>query len=176
MAGSYFLCKKFKAMNYYPLALQNEWRYKQKDGSTYWNKVTAVNGDAFTMHNSAANTSSIVKIDGDQVTTDALEAGNFQLWLKNDLQKGESWEIKFRANGLDCILIMTVKETGGSKEVEGTTYHNVAQVEAENKLIVNGNLMPLNFFTQYYYADGVGLIQTTSSAGDIHSLIEYKLQ
>ena len=163
-------------MNYYPLALNNEWKYKQKDGSTYLNKVTAADGDGFTMHNSAANTSSIVKTNGNEITTDALEAGNFQLWLKNDLQQGESWEIKFKANGLDCILIMTVKETGSSKEVEGKTYNNVLLVEAENKIIYNGNLMPLNFFTQYYYADGVGLILTTSSAGDMHSLIEYSLQ
>lgn len=163
-------------MNYYPLALHNEWRYKQKDGSTYLNKVTGANDNGFAMHNSAANTSSGVKINGNQVTTDALEAGNFQQWLTNDLQKGDTWEIKFKANGLDCILIMTVKETGSSREVEGKTYNNVLLIEAENKIMVNGNLMPLNFFTQYYYADGIGLIQTTSSAGDIHSLIAYSLQ
>jgi hypothetical protein len=40
---------------------------------------------------------------------------------------------------------------------------------------MNGNLMALNFFTQYYYADGIGLILTTSSAGDSHALIDYKL-
>jgi hypothetical protein len=163
-------------MNFYPLALNNEWKYKQKDGSTYSNKVTAVNGNEFSMYNSAANSSSIVKIDGDKITTDALESGNFQQWLANDLVTGDSWEIKFKANGLDCILIMTVKDSGTSKEVEGRTYSNVLFIEAENKIIVNGNLMPLNFFTQYYYADGIGLILTTSSAGDLHSLIEYKLQ
>ena len=41
---------------------------------------------------------------------------------------------------------------------------------------MNGSQMALNFFTQYYYAAGVGLILTTSSAGDIHELTEYKLQ
>lgn len=163
-------------MNFYPLALNNEWLYKQKDGSTYTNKVTAVNGNEFSMYNSAANSSSVVKIEGDKITTDALEAGNFQQWLANVLEKGDGWEIKFKANGLDCILIMTVKDSGISKEVAGRTYSNVLFIEAENKIIVNGSLMPLNFFTQYYYADGVGLILTTSSAGDLHSLIEYKLQ
>lgn len=161
--------------NYYPLAAQNEWHYKQKDGSTYTNKVTAVNGNSFTMHNSAANTSSVVKKEGDLITTDALEAGSFVQWLKNDLQKGDCWEIQFKANGLDCILIMTVKETGISKEVEGKTFNNVLFIEAENKIIMNGTVMPLNFFTQYYYCDGVGLVLTTSSAGDIHSLVDYKL-
>jgi hypothetical protein len=156
--------------NYYPLAAANEWTYKQKDGSTSVNKVTGANGNDFTMHNSAANTSSIVRVDGSKISTDALEAGNFQTWLANDLNKGDNWEIKFKANGLDCILIMTVKDTGISKEVEGKTYSNVLFIEAENRIIVNGSVMPLNFFTQYYYSDGTGLILTTSSAGDLHAL------
>lgn len=161
--------------NYYPLAANNEWQYKQKDGSTYHNKVTAANGNEYTMFNSAANSQSVVKTDGNLMSTDALEKDNFQPWLPNDAKKGDSWEVHFKANGLDCILVMTVKETGGTKEVEGKSYQNIIFIEAENKIIVNGNLMPLNFFTQYYYADGVGLILTTSSAGDSHALVEYKL-
>jgi hypothetical protein len=162
-------------MNFYPLAEQNEWQYKQKDGSTYSNRVTGVSGNDFTMHNSAAGTSTIVRREGGLLFTDALEAGNFQLWLDSDLQAGQSWEVKFKANGLDCILVMTVKETGISKEVEGKTYTNIICIEGENKLMMNGNLMALNFFTQYYYADGIGLVLTTSSAGDSHSLVNYSL-
>lgn len=162
-------------MNYYPLALQNEWQYKQKDGSTYTNKITSATGNQFTMHNSAANSSSIVKTDGTLITTDALEAGNFQPWLTNELQKDDNWVVKFKANGLACLLVMTVKETGISKEVEGKTYSNVLVVEAENKIMVNDSLKPLNFFTKYFYAHGIGLILTISSAGDVHALIDYKL-
>lgn len=162
-------------MNYYPLAAGNEWNYKQKDGSVYTNKVTAANGNDFTMHNSAANTASTVRTTGNLFETDALEAGNFVQWLKNDLKKDDNWEIKFKANGLDCILIMTVKETGMSKVVEGTTYNNVMFIEAENRILMNGTIMPLNFFTQYYYADGIGLVLTTSSAGDSHALTTCKL-
>lgn len=161
--------------NYYPLAAGNEWQYKMKDGSVYTNKVTGGNGNEFSMHNSSANTSSNVKIDGNVIVTDALEAGNFQQWLKNDPKAGDTWDLTFKANGLDCILIMTVKETGISKEVEGKTYSDVLFIEAENKIIMNGTIMPLNFFTQYYYADGVGLVLTTSSVGDSHSLIDYKI-
>lgn len=161
--------------NYYPLAAQNEWQYKQKDGSTYTNKVTAANGNEFSMHNSAANTSSTVKKEGEVILTDALQAGNFAQWLANDLKPGDTWEIKFTANGLDSLLIMTVKETGTSKEVEGKNYDNVLFIEAENKMVINGSLMSLNFFTQYYYADGVGLVLTTSSAGDSHALVSYTL-
>lgn len=161
--------------NYYPLAAQNEWQYQQKDGSVYTNKVTATNGKEFTMHNSAANTTSTVRIDGNLMMTDALEAGNFQRWLTNDMKAGDHWTVTFKANGLDCLLLMTVKETGISKEVSGKVYADVAFVEAESQIIMNGSPMQLNFFTQYYYADGVGLILTTSSVGDMHSLTTYKL-
>ncbi len=161
--------------NYCPLAVRNEWQYKQKDGNTYVNKIIAANDNEFTMHNSAVDKSNLVKTDGNLFTTDALETGNFQQWLKNDLQQGDQWSVYFKANGLDCILVMTVKEKGITKEVEGKNYTNVLFVEAESKMLVNSNLVALNFFTQYYYADGIGLILTTSSAGDTHALIDYRL-
>jgi hypothetical protein len=161
--------------NYYPLAKGNEWEYIQNDGTRYTNTVVSVTGNNYRMHNSAANSTSIIQEDGDRFYTDALEPNNFQLWLKNDVQPGEQWEIKFAANGLDCILMMTVKETGIQKEVEGKRYEPVIVLEAENKMIVNGSLLSLQFFTQYFYANGIGLILTTSSAGDSHKLASYKL-
>ncbi len=161
--------------NYYPLALHNEWHYQQKDGNTYINKVTAANGQEFTMHNSAANTVSFVRLMDGQMTTDGLEKGNFQLWLPTDLEVGKNWVVSFKANGLDCLLLMTVKEMDSSKEVSGKTFNDVVCIEAESQIIMNGSTMQLNFFTQYYYAEGVGLILTTSSAGDIHELTSYKL-
>ena len=161
--------------NYYPLALHNEWHYKQKDGSTYINKVTAASGNEFTMHNSAANTSSDVRLDNNQMSTDGLEKGNFQLWIPKDLEVGKKWVVDFKANGLDCLLLMTVKEADSSKEVLGKTFNDVVCIEAESQIIMNGSTMQLNFFTQYYYSSGVGLILTTSSAGDIHELIDFKL-
>jgi len=164
-----------KMKNYYPLALNNEWHYKQKDGSTYTNKVTAANGHEYTMHNSAANTISFVRLMDGQMTTDGLEKGNFQLWLPDNLEVGKNWVVSFKANGLDCLLLMTVKETNSSKEIAGKTFNDVICIEAESQIIMNGSTMPLNFFTQYYYAAGIGLILTTSSAGDIHELTEYKL-
>ncbi len=109
------------------------------------------------------------------MTTDGLEKGNFQLWLPDNLEVGKNWVVSFKANGLDCLLLMTVKETNSSKEIAGKTFNDVICIEAESQIIMNGSTMPLNFFTQYYYAAGIGLILTTSSAGDIHELTEYKL-
>jgi hypothetical protein len=110
--------------------------------------------------------------EGDNYLTDAFETGNFQVLLKDNLKAGDTWEIHFTANGIQSILVMTVKEAGSSKEVEGTNYPNVVMIEGESKMNMNGNIMPLNFFTQYYYADNVGLVLTTSSYGDYHGLIE----
>ena len=161
---------------YYPLATGNQWKYQMKDGAFYTNTVTASTGPTeFTMVNSMMNKNQLMRKDGDAYLTDAFEDGTISTLLKDNVSVGETWEIKFKANGLDSILVMTVKETDGSKEVNGKSFGNVMMLEAESKLMMNGTLMALNFFTQYYYAKGVGLILTTSSMGDSQSLVEYKL-
>jgi hypothetical protein len=163
---------------YYPLAVGNEWTYQLKDGSTYINAVTAVssqNPNEFTMVNSMMNKNQLVRKEGSTYLTDSYEAGTMQVLLKDDQQIGDSWEIKFKANGLDSVLIMKVIDKGISQSVNGKTYENVIKIEAESKLLMNGNLMPLNFFTQYYYAAGVGLVLTTSSMGDEQALIACKV-
>lgn len=66
---------------------------------------------------------------------------------------------------------MTVKELGSNRDVKGKQFENVMMIEAESKISMNGNIMPLNYFTQYYYAKGIGLIQTTTSMGDEQSLV-----
>jgi hypothetical protein len=104
-----------------------------------------------------------------------MAPGNYQLWLKDDLKKGETWDATFMANGLHSIMTFTVKETGISKEVDGITYNDVVMLESESKINMNGNVISTNFFTQYYYAKSVGLIMTTSSMGDIHTLHHYEL-
>ena len=164
-------------LKYFPLALQNEWHYKQQDGKIYTKKIIRACNDQFTMHNSATNASSILKTNCHLITTDALEAGNFQPWLTNNLTAGDSWVVKFKAEGIDCIciLVMTVKATGVEQQVEGKLYKKVLFIEAENKILTNAGFISLNFFTQYYYAENVGLVLMTSSAGDSHALTGYTL-
>ena len=70
---------------------------------------------------------------------------------------------------------MTVKGTGGSKEVEGTTYNKVIELEGVMAMTMNGNAIPSNYVVQYFYAAGVGLILTTSSMGDDMPLISSEL-
>ena len=162
-------------MQYYPLAAGNKWEYKQKDGSTYTNSVTGIDGDVVTMKNSTIPDATKVKVENGSMYNELMTPGNYQLWLKDDLKKGETWDATFTANGLNSIMAFTVKETGISKEVDGKTYNDVIMLEAESKINMNGNVISTNFFTQYYYAKSIGLIMTTSSLGDVHSLQQYVL-
>lgn len=162
-------------MQYYPLAPGNKWEYKQKDGSLYTNSVVSMNGPLVIMKNSTVPENTMVKVEHGVMYNELMGKDNFQQWLKDDLQKGETWDATFTANGLNSIMAFTVKETGISKEVDGKTYHDVILLESESKINMNGNLISTNFFTQYYYAKGVGLIMTTSSLGDVHTLQHYEL-
>jgi hypothetical protein len=161
---------------YYPLAVGNTWTYKTKDGKTFTNSVTAGDGHRFTMKNTMIDRPSAVQKDGEAYSSDNFEAGNLQIFLKDNHKKGETWDIKYKANNFENVLKMTVKETGVSKTVEGKMYTDVVMLEGDMKIKVNGNLMSANYLVQYYYAPGVGLILTTSSLGDAMSLTSYELK
>jgi hypothetical protein len=155
--------------DYYPLAVGNTWTYKMKDGKTFTNTVTGVDGATFAMSNSMTPAATHVKKNGSDYLTDSFEAGKWLVMLKDGLKKGDTWQV-------NSILIYTVKEVGISKEVEGRTYSDVVFIEAESKLNMNGNIIPMNFLTQYYYAKGVGLVLTTSSVGDAMPLTAYEVK
>lgn len=157
-------------MQFYPLAPGNVWIYKQKDGSSYTNEVTGIDGSVVTMRNSTLPDATRVRVENGTLYNELMSPGNFQVWLKDEVRKGDTWEASFTANGLNSIMEFTVIDTGLQKEVAGTTYTDVILLDAESKIEMNGNRMSTNFRTQYYYAKGVGLILTTSSMGDEHAL------
>ncbi len=167
--------------NYYPVSVGNSWTYKKKDGNTYMNMITSVNGVDFSMTNTDANgvNESNNKIEDNFLKSDVYEEGRMQPNLKLDAQIGDTWEVNFKANNFDNVLVYTVKDILSEKVVEGKIYNDVLVVQAESKMIVNGNLMSINFFTTYYYAAGVGLILTTLALGenisDEQALIDHKL-
>lgn len=171
------MTEKFTGVDvYYPLATGNKWTYKMLDGNTYTNSVIAEEGPlGFAMHNSMTNTTARMRKENGLYLTDSYQPGLYNVSLKENANVNDTWEVKFAANNFDNLLIMTVREIGVTKEIEGKTYHDVMMIEAESKLKMNGNLMSLNFFTQYYYAKGVGLILTTTSHGDRHYLVSYEL-
>jgi len=160
---------------FYPLAVGNSWTYKMTDKATFTNRVTANEGNDFTMTNSLQPEPQHVRKEGAVYLADHFEAGNFQTVVSDDLSTGDSWDIHYTANTIETTLTMTVKGMGGSKEVEGTTYSNVLELEGVMTMTMNGNTIPSNYVVQYFYADGVGLILTTSSMGDDMPLISYEL-
>ena len=161
---------------YYPLAVGNTWTYKMKDGKLFTNTVTGGDGLRFTMQNSSQPQPQNIHKNGDTYTTDSFEAGNFQVLMKDSLAKGDTWDIKYKANGIDTVLKMTVKDTGLSKEVEGKTYPDVALLEGDMKMMMNGKPLPMTYLVQYYYAQGIGLILTTALHGDAMGLVAYELK
>ncbi len=149
---------------YYPLAVGNTWTYKHYSGEEMVTTVDSMDNDGvFLMSNSLnpINTGT-KKVNGDYFS-DGLEKGNMQLILKDNLVLGDTWDVKFKANGIDCVYKYTVKEILQSKTVEDKEYKNVAMVELDSCYLINGNLMSMNAFTQTYYAKGVGGILTTTS-------------
>lgn len=160
---------------YYPLAVGNTWTYKMQGGKTFTNTVTAADGNLFTMQNSMIPRPQTVRKDGDTYEADNFEANNFQVFLKDNLENGDNWEINYRANNIENILMMTVKEKGMSLEVEGKTYEDVIAIEGDMKMNVNGNIISANYLVQYYYAKDVGLVLTTTSYGDSMGLVSCEL-
>jgi hypothetical protein len=158
-------------MSYYPLKTGNSWTYKNNDGSTFTNTITGENGGVFTMTNSTVAHETHVKVEGDTLFTDSYEAGNMQPFLKENAAVGHSWEIKYKANGIESVLTVEIKSTGSNREVEGKTYQDVMEMEGGMSFIVNGNVFPAGTKYQWYYAKGTGLILTTSSLGDNMPLV-----
>lgn len=149
---------------YYPLAVGNTWTYKHYSGEKMVTTINSMDNDGvFLMSNSLNPINTGTKKINGEYFSDGLEKGNMQLILKDNLLLGDTWEAKFKANGIDCVYKYTVKEILPSKTVEGKEYKNVAMVELDSCYLINGNLMSMNAFTQTYYAKGVGGILTTTS-------------
>ena len=163
---------------YYPIAIGNTWTYNDGMGGQFTNSIIKETAPGeFLVNNSLKpDEHLLMKKEGGVYYADVLYADNMQMTLKDDLQVGDTWELTFKANGFDNVLVYTVKELLPSKTVEGREFNDVAMIEAESKMIVNGNLMSINFFTQYDYAKGVGAILTTSSAGSSMPLLSFDLK
>ncbi len=149
---------------YYPLAVGNTWTYKFYTGE---NMITAIDsidkeGQFLTSSSLTPLIGTIKKINGDYFI-DSYEKGKMQLFLKDNLVLGDTWDVNYKANGLDGIYRYTVKEALPSKIVEGKEYKNVMMVELDSYYIIKDNLVSMNAFTQNYYAKGIGPILTTTS-------------
>lgn len=147
---------------YYPLAVGNTWTYDYNGQQMVTGIESCKNGE-YTTSNSLNPASGKMKKKNGEYFNDGLEKGNMQLMLKDQMTPGDRWEAKFKANGLDCVYVYTVKEVLKSKTVHGKEYHDVVMVEIDSCYIINGARMSMNAFTQNYYARGIGVILTTTS-------------
>ncbi|MBV6397402.1 MAG: hypothetical protein HFACDABA_03016 [Anaerolineales bacterium] len=163
-------------INHYPLAVGNTWTYQIKGGRSYTSAVTGQDGDAFIVSTTLVNAVSRVKKIGDEYHSDSPETGRTMIGFKENLKVGDTWVNSYKVNGIDTTLTYRVKESGISKDVNGATFKDVILIEADSAMSMNGNAIPMKYVTQYFYAKGVGLILTTSSAGDEHALTEYEVK
>lgn len=162
----------------YPLAVGNKWTYKMSTGGDYTNSIVGVdagNPNLFTMHNSTTNANSFMRKDGDIYYTNAFDANVYHPYLKDDFKVGMNWAVQYTANGIVTDTTMTVTEVGISKEVEGKIYNDVTVVKGDSKFTMNGNVLPMAYSAEYFYARGIGLVLTTTSNGDSHVLTDYIL-
>ena len=148
---------------YYPLAVGNTWTHDFTGQSMITTIISLENDGTFLTSNSLNPINGTMKKVNGEYFSDSHEKGNMQMVLKDNLVLGDTWEVKFKANGIDCVYKFTVKEILPSKTVEDKEYKNVAMVESDSNYLINGNLMSINAFTQTYYAKGVGTILTTTS-------------
>lgn len=161
---------------FFPLQPGNSWTYRMANGATFTNTVDRQEDDgSFRLTSTALESEVAMYYDGDNYRTDSFQPGNIQIILRDGAGIGEGWEVDFTSNGLRNLLSMEVKEIREEMEVEGQVYENVMLLEGESKLVIETEIMKVNFFTQYYYAKGIGLILTTSSRGDSMPLVSYEL-
>ena len=160
---------------YYPLKAGNTWTYGYNDGSTFTNKVESGDGNNFIMSNSMATTNVQVNKDGNTFFTDSYEVGNMQPFLKDNVVLGDTWEIKYLANTIGCVMSIVVKSVGETKEVEGKTYNDVIEMEGVVTFNMNGNIINSGTKYNWFYAKDVGLILTTSSLGVSMPLKSYSI-
>lgn len=161
---------------YYPLAVGNTWNYQIKGGQPYTSTVISQDGDTFTVQTTLVDKTSHIRRVGDEYQSDGVEPGKWQITLKENLKKGDTWQTSYKVNGIDNTLIYVVKEAGLTKEVNGKTFPDVIHIEADTKMSMNGKPIPMTYLIQYYYARGVGVILTISSQGEEHGLVDYKVK
>lgn len=112
-----------------------------------------------------------IKRNVDYLLSDEMKAGNFQPFLKLNIQPGDLWMSYYTINELACFSEFPVKKTNMNKLMNNQYYQDVAWIQEAKYIPLNGGSLPLNFYVDYFYANEVGLIFQSSSSGETHTLI-----
>lgn len=148
---------------YYPLATGNSWTYKYGASEMTSHIESSNDTGIFVIANTASPVkSSMQKMNGEYFS-DSFEPGNMQMILKDHLKVGDTWEVKCKMNGIDCVYDYKVIELFPTFTVENVEYTDVVHIECSSNMIMNGSRISMNSFIHTYYAKGVGAIQINTS-------------
>ena len=94
--------------------------------------------------------------------------------LKKVLVKGESWNYSRYENGVYVYDTVKVWAIGMERTVSGTEYSNVARVSMIN--VMTDGIDGVRNEYIYYYAKGIGMIESLSPLGRSVYLIDYHIE
>lgn len=102
-----------------------------------------------------------------------------RLFLHDDYPAGSTWSDTVLATVAGVkqfgLLQYHLLERGVSRRVMGITYNGVIVIRQDAAIIVGETTYPAGTIATYYYAPGVGYIET-ASATDTVRLVEYKVR
>ena len=152
--------------DYLPTTVGSHWTYGGP--SPYTLSVTgakkAINNHIYyeleTVHGTTANKIYVAKEKGIYNTIGLLNGMGDQdiMTLNEATTVGQSWVQTVKVNGFDVNLTLTVEEVGITKTIAGQTYDQVINLKIKSNYMYMGAEMGINYTTNYYFAQGVGLI------------------
>jgi hypothetical protein len=168
--------------SYFPTSKGSTWTYTGNvDYTVTVTGDTTIAGRSYTTISNSGlpgKVGLIRKTDGIYYQADAGDLAGEQIFFKENVPANESWTFEYTApNGFPNKADFTLVELGGTRTVAGKEYTNVAHLHS-----VNSMKHPLTgtwvVFTQadYYYAKGVGLIQSDLGVQGKSDLTSYSIK
>lgn len=152
--------------DYIPTTVGSHWTYGGT--SPYTLSVTgarkAINNETYyeleTVHGTTANKIYVAKDKGIYKTIGLVNGmGDLDIMTLNEATTvGQSWVQTGNVNGFDVNLTLTVEEVGITKTIADHTYEKVINIKIKSNYMYMGADMGINYTTNYYFAQGVGLI------------------
>jgi hypothetical protein len=113
-----------------------------------------------TVYGTTANKIYVAKEKGIYKTIGLINGmGDLDIMTLNEATTvGQSWGQTGNVNGFDVNLTLTVEEVGITKTIAGHIYEKVINIKIKSNHTYMGADTGINYTTNYYFAQGVGLI------------------
>jgi len=156
------------ASDYLPTTAGTTWTYGGRTPytCTVTGNTKVINGKTYhEMQNKIGTTTypSYVQKNKGVYTAIGLVSGMGDLEItvfKEDLPVGSTWEQMGIVNGIDVNLKFTFAEKDVTQTIAGKTYDKVVKIRLAGTYTYSGIETGITFTTDYYFAQGVGLILT----------------